>query len=165
MQTAAAIVRLADWDRRGRYVYHKRDLGKIFDEAPNTLSQTLKRLRAQGVLVRAAQGVYVYALSPRVGAETIQDVALTLRRGEYVFESLESALSQWGVISQAPVDRITLMTTGSKGTFHTPYGVIEFTHTKLTPDQIRQGTLERPGQPLPIPTSTGFGAVLWGLAC
>ncbi|MDR1430760.1 MAG: DUF6088 family protein [Propionibacteriaceae bacterium] len=152
MRTAEAIVRLADWDRRNRYVYLKRDLGKVFNEAGNTLNQTLKRLKGKGVLVRAAHGVYVYALSSRVGAATIQEIALTLRRGEYVFESLESALSQWGVISQVPIDRITVMTTGSKGVSRTPYGTIEFVHTKLTPDQIRQGTLERPGQPLPIAT-------------
>ncbi|MDR0593976.1 MAG: DUF6088 family protein [Bifidobacteriaceae bacterium] len=152
MEATGAILRLADWDRRGRYVYLKRDLRKILGETGDTLSQTLKRLTRKGVLIRAAHGAYVYALSPRVGATTVQDVALALRRGEYVFESLESALAQWGVISQAPLDRVTLMTTGAGGAFRTPYGVIEFVHTKLSPEQIRRGVLDRPDQPAPIAT-------------
>ncbi len=41
---------------------------------------------------------------------------------------LESALSEYGVISQIPIDRLTIMTTGRKGHYKTPYGTIEFTH-------------------------------------
>nr|WP_264429573.1 hypothetical protein [Halomonas qaidamensis] len=52
-----------------------------------------------------------------------------MRRGEYSYVSLESALSEYGAISQIPVDRLTIMTTGRKGTHCTPYGTIEFTHT------------------------------------
>jgi predicted transcriptional regulator of viral defense system len=144
---------LVAWDRRGKYVYLKRDLAKVLEETGNTLNQTIKRLAAKGVLERGAQGVYVFAHSSRIGATTLEDVALALRRGEYVFESLESALSQWGAISQIPVDRLTLMTTGAKGTFVTPYGVIEFTHTSAPAAEIRASTLERPDHPIPIATN------------
>lgn len=40
------------------------------------------------------------------------------------------ALQEYGTISQIPVDRLTLLTTGRKGVYKTPYGVIESTHTK-----------------------------------
>jgi predicted transcriptional regulator of viral defense system len=143
---------LVEWDRRGKYVYRKRDLAKVFHESGNNLDQTVKRLALKGVLIRAAQGVYIFAYSSRIGGTTIEDVAMALRRGDHIFESLESALSQWGAISQIPVGRITLMTTGGKGTFHTPYGVVEFTHTRAAPAEIRANTLERPGHPLPIAT-------------
>jgi hypothetical protein len=39
-------------------------------------------------------------------------------------------LSEYGVISQIPLDRLTVMTTGRGGAHKTLYGTIEFTHTK-----------------------------------
>jgi len=49
-------------------------------------------------------------------------------------------LSEYGVISQIPMDRLTVMTTGRAGELKTPYGIIEFTHTKrpvaVLPDGI-----------------------------
>ena len=53
-----------------------------------------------------------------------------MRRGEYSYISLETMLSEYGAISQVPIDRLTVMTTGRKGEYETPFGVIEFTHTK-----------------------------------
>ncbi|MEG0418713.1 MAG: hypothetical protein RSB04_12660 [Gordonibacter sp.] len=144
---------LSHWDRKGRYVYTKADLAKLInDPSDNTLSETLRRLVANGTLVRAARGVYVYANSRHLGSSTIEDVALALRRGEYVFESLESALSLWGDISQIPLDRITLMTTGRKGEYRTPFGVIEFTHTQSSPATILDNTVQRPDHPIPLAT-------------
>ncbi|MCV5342161.1 hypothetical protein OFC87_35075, partial [Escherichia coli] len=45
------------------------------------------------------------------------------------------------VISQVMTDRITIMTTGRKGEFRTPYGVIEFTHTKRDDIDIISNTI------------------------
>jgi len=143
---------LAEWDRRGRCVFLKRDLVKVFDEGGKTLDQTLRRLVTAGLLERVAHGVYVYALSAHLGVAALEEVALALRRGEYVFESYESALSQWGRISQVPVDRMTLATTGRKGTFHTRFGVIEFTHTAAKASEIVANTLTRPDHVIPIAT-------------
>ena len=150
MRAVDAVSELAGWDRRGRYVYLKRDLAKIFNESGNNLDQSVKRLVARGVLTRAAQSVYLFAYSSRIGATTIEEVAATLRRGEHVFVALESALSQWGLISQIPIDRLTLVTTGGKGVFRTPYGVIEFNHTNRGRAEIRANIIDRPGHPLPI---------------
>jgi hypothetical protein len=84
--------------------------------------------------------------------EALRALADWDRRGHHVYESLESALAQWGAISQAPVDRLTLMTTGAKGVFATPYGVIEFTHTERPAAEIATNTLDRPDNPIPIAT-------------
>ncbi len=62
------------------------------------------------------QRVYPFTLSRHKGGNTIEYVAKSLRRGEYNYISLESALSKYGVISQIPIDRLTVMTTGRKGT-------------------------------------------------
>jgi len=141
---------LSAWDKRGRYVFKKCDLEIILGEGGKTLDQTLSRLVKAGLLVRAAHGVYLYSHSAHIGPATIEDIARNLRRGEITYESLESALSQYGVISQIPLGRITLMTTGRSGEYRTPYGVIEFTHTKAPAEQIMHNIVERPGHSLPI---------------
>jgi len=53
-------------------------------------------------------------------------------------------LSEYGVISQIPLDRLTVMTTGRKGIYKTIYGTIEFTHTKRSVENILDQN-DRPG--------------------
>ncbi|WED21973.1 hypothetical protein L3Q72_00720 [Vibrio sp. JC009] len=132
MKQEIAINRLSELDAKGRYVFLHRDLVKIFHEdSLRSLNDSLARLVKSAVLERVARGVYVYSLSRhRYTAKTLDLIATALRRGEFNYVSLESALSAYGVISQIPIDRLTLMTTGVKGVYKTNYGVIEFTHTK-----------------------------------
>lgn len=101
---------------------------------------------AKGILERPVRGVYVFALAGHGSAETLEHVAKALRRGDYNYVSLESALSEYGAISQIPLDRLTVMTTGRKGEYQTPYGTIEFTHTKRQAPQVvaRMVNVERP---------------------
>lgn len=150
MKQSKALHILSKWDKKGRYVYKKRDLGMIFDEKGKTLDQTLARLVKSDILDRAAHGVYVFVQSAHVGPNTIELIARNLRRGDLTFESLESALSQWGAISQIPLDRITLMTTGRSGEYKTSYGVIEFTHTKAPLEHILPNIIKREDHALPI---------------
>lgn len=135
MKQSEAIKRLAEFDQRGRYVFAARDMAKVFpeDSPPRGgRDATLKRLVTDGILERPSKGVYLYALSKNKGKDTLELIAKTLRRGEYNYVSLESALSEYGgVISQIPVGRLTVVTTGRKGEYQTPYGVIEFTHTNV----------------------------------
>lgn len=131
MQQSVAIATFSKYDRLGHYVYAVQDLAKLFPEDnPRTLKAGLQRLTKSAVLIRAIKGIYVFAYSRHLGADTLELVAKTMRRGEYNYVSLESALSEYGVISQIPIDRLTVMTTGRKGEYKTPFGVIEFTHTK-----------------------------------
>jgi len=132
MKQELAIQRLNELDKTGRYVFLHRDLVKVFHEdSARALTDSLARLVKSKIVERVARGVYVYALSRHTHAsDTLDLIAIALRRGEYNYVSLESALSSYGVISQIPMDRLTVMTTGVKGEYKTPYGVIEFTHTK-----------------------------------
>ncbi|SDM24409.1 Transcriptional regulator, AbiEi antitoxin, Type IV TA system [Modicisalibacter muralis] len=131
MKLNAALRVLTAWDAKGRHVFTHRDLSKLFlEDSPKTLQEGINRLVNQGLLIRACRGVYVYAYAKSYDAHTIEHVAVALRRGQYSYVSLESALSEYGAISQIPIDRITVMTTGRKATYRTAYGAIEFTHTK-----------------------------------
>ena len=123
---------LAEQDRAGRHVFTVHELAKLLYATDQTtaLKATLQRMTRDGLLIRGAKGIYVNALSRHLGENTIELVAKQMRRGEYNYISLESALSAYGLISQIPVDRLTLMTTGRSGEYRTPFGVIEFVHTK-----------------------------------
>jgi hypothetical protein len=150
MKQSDALKTLYNWDSQGRYVYRKHDLKMIFDESKRTFDQSLARLVKSGVLECPAHGIYVFSLSRHIGMDTLGHIARNLRRGELVYESLESALSQWGVISQIPIDRVTYMTTGRSGEYKTPFGVVEFVHTKLPIERIAGHLIERSDSALPI---------------
>ena len=138
---------LTDWDRRERCVYTLGDLARLFPEdAPATLQAGVERQVRAGVLKRACRGVYVYPLGRSFGADVIERVAAALRRSEYNYVSLESALSEYSIISQVPFS-LTVMTTGRGSSIRTRYGAIEFTHTERSGDSILSSTVEI-GRPL-----------------
>ena len=118
-------------------------MSKIFpeDDQP-TLFAGIDRLAKNGFLVRALRGVYVFPTARSRDGHLLEEIGTAFRRGEISYVSLESALSEYGAISQNPVDRITVMTTGRKGIYQTPYGVLDFTHTDRSYAQILDGTVD-----------------------
>ncbi len=139
---------LTDWDRRERCVYTLGDLARLFPEdGPATLQAGVERQVRAGVLQRACRGVYVYPLGRSFDANMIERVAAALRRNEYSYVSLESALSEYSIISQVPIGWLGVMTTGRGGSVRTRYGTIEFTHTERSGDSILASTVEI-GRPL-----------------
>lgn len=152
MNQNKAIKTLSEWARAGRVVFTLGDLAKLFHEDRHkTLLAALRRLVHDGVLARASRGVYVYLLAGDDEPFLIEHIAVALRRGNYSYVSLESALSEYGAISQIPVDRLTVMTTGRKGAYETPWGMIEFTHTRRSPDDILDNTRDV-GRPMRMAT-------------
>jgi hypothetical protein len=142
MDKLAAINTLDKFSLQGRYVFHLNDLKDMFfGESERALKASLKRLVDADILTRAVQCVYVYKRAPK-DSFILEHIVKTVRRGEYNYVSLESALSHYGVISQIPLDRLTVMTTGRGGEFKTPWGVIELTHTQRSASDILSGTVE-----------------------
>ncbi|CAN5399465.1 hypothetical protein BH11PSE9_BH11PSE9_27120 [soil metagenome] len=153
MKRMELIQRLAELDRRGVHVLAKRDIEKLFpDEDAKAMDQSLGRMVADGLLQRVARGLYVNPAASSKNRWIAEEIARALRPGKLSYVSLESILSEYGVISQIPVDRITVMTTGASGLVETPYGTIEFTHTKRGVAAIVDRTLAAKGRPLRIAT-------------
>ena len=151
MNKIFAIQMLNKLDKQGRYVLNLYDLAKMFPEDnPKTLHEGLNRLVKAGLLSRACRGVYVNDKAQGFDSYVIEHIAKALRTGEYNYVSLESILSEYGLISQIPIDRLTVMTTGRSGTYKTPFGVIEFIHTKRSVNDIVDSILSVPGRPLRI---------------
>lgn len=148
MKKDKAIKILSEWDAKGRFVYTPGDLAKLFPkDSPRTLQEGLNRLVKSEILQRVIRGIYVYNYAKSKDSHVIEHIAKAKRRGEYNYVSFESALSEYGTISQIPIDRLTVMTTGRKGEYRTPYGIIEFTHTSRKIDDVLNG-IKDIGRPL-----------------
>ncbi|MCY4342429.1 MAG: hypothetical protein OXE83_02495 [Gammaproteobacteria bacterium] len=150
MKLLTAMHRLNECDFRVGKVFSHADMRTLFPEdGQKTLQAGINRLVDGGILERVAKGVYVYQMSHHGDRRTLEGIAAVLRRGAFSYVSLESALSEWGVISQVAM-RLTVMTTGRKGLFECSYGIIEFTHTAKPLMQAFEGTACDPSRPLRI---------------
>lgn len=151
MNRTQAFELLRHWDQKGRHVFTRKSLAKLFPgDSSKTFTEGLNRLVKTGLLTRACRGVYVNPHAQSFDSRVIERIAQALRPGEYNYVSLESMLSEYGEISQIPVDRLTVMTTGRKGVYETPYGVIEFTHTARPVSDILSHIHQLKGRPLRI---------------
>jgi predicted transcriptional regulator of viral defense system len=152
MKRLDLLNRLSALEQEGFIVYSRRDLEKVFpEEGEKALEKSLQRMCRDKLLVRAARGIYVFAPAvPRHRSWLIEHIAQALRPGDFNYVSLESILSEYGVISQIPVDRLTVMTTGAKGLHKTPFGTIEFTHTRRRIPDLLERTLVVEERPLRI---------------
>ncbi|MCF7848295.1 MAG: hypothetical protein K9M45_05545 [Kiritimatiellales bacterium] len=91
------------------------------------------RLEKRNELVRICRGIYMLPGSPLHGSDLLGHTAARLRAGYFNYLSLETVLSEAGVISQIPVNRITLMSSGRSNVVSCGnYGSIEFVHTRKT---------------------------------
>jgi hypothetical protein len=147
------IRKLAELDRRGVHVLARRDIEKLFpDEGEKAMEKSLQRTVSDGLLQRVARGLYANPAASSKNRWIAEEIAKALRPGCLSYVSLESILSEYGAISQIPIDRMTVMTTGRSGIHQTPFGTIEFTHTKRSRSEILARTLATKGRPLRIAT-------------
>lgn len=140
--------RLAQADGAGVWAFTPPSFSALMGGVdPTYLKLMMKRFADQGVLIRAARGVYVNPHARSRPADARRGLLRFLRSREISYVSLESKLSEAGIISQVTT-ALTCMTTGSPGRFETPWGAVEFTHTdrriEVGTDVVMQddGTLE-----------------------
>lgn len=149
MKFPEALKRINDLDRKKVTMFTKNDLGVMFQENGETLSSTVKRLSKYGTLKKVSNGLYVNSQSKNT-ENMLYKAAAFLRPNDVNYLSNESVLCNLSIISQQMLDRITVMTTGRSGTFKTPFGVVEFTHTKRDPLSILKETTKPEGMPIRI---------------
>src|ERR1700726_3789591 len=129
MNRRLLLQRLAGADQAGVWAFTPATFSALVGEVePRYLNLMMKRLTDQGVLIRAARGVYVNPHARSMPKDVRGGLIRFLRPRELTYVSLESKLSEAGAISQVTT-ALTCMTTGSPGRFDTPWGAIEFTHT------------------------------------
>lgn len=153
MKKIDAIFALKQLESFGACVFTRHDLEKFFpEESEKAFEKSLQRLVKDGILQRITKGVYLNCLASFKTSYLIEEIAKVVRKGFSSYVSLESMLSEYGLISQIPTRQITIMTTGPSGIYKTPFGVIEFTHTKRGRMDIFKNTRHIEGRPLRVAT-------------
>lgn len=95
----------------------------------------LSRASKAGILQRVCRGIYLYPRVKYPRGRVLFHAAARLRAEAFNYISLETALSDAGVISQIPINRITLMSSGCNNVVQCgEFGRIEFVHTSRSPE-------------------------------
>lgn len=97
----------------------------------------LSRAVKAGILCRICKGIYFYPVRDYPQGNLLFHAAARLRAGELNYISLETVLSDAGVISQVPIQWITVMTSGRSHIVDCgEFGRIEFVHTVRKPRDL-----------------------------
>jgi len=120
------------------YLFSVSDFSALFPKKSEAaLLVLLGRAVKNGTLERVCRGFYVYKKVAYPRELILYHLAGRLRANVFCYLSLESVLSENGIISQIPINCVTLMTTGRSGVINCgKFGRIEFTHTKKNPADI-----------------------------
>ena len=120
------------------YLFTLQDLRALFPGLSSSAFKTLlSRTVRAGYLGRVCRGIYIVKrVIPPSGLILFHTAAL-LRANEFNYISLESVLSDAGVISQIPMNWIAIMSSGRSNIVSCgAFGTIEFIHTNQKPIQI-----------------------------
>jgi predicted transcriptional regulator of viral defense system len=91
----------------------------------------IHRAEKRGLLERVCQGIYQYAGAPDNSGLILFHAAALLRARHFNYISLETVLSEAGLISQIPIAWVTVVSTGRSAEISCGrYGAIEFVHTE-----------------------------------
>ena len=127
---------LEDLADRDHFLFTPSDLAAAlpgYRQLPVLLSRATKA----GVLKRVCRGIYLYPKTDYPAGRLLFHAAARLRGDEFNYISLETALSDAGVISQVPMNWITLLTSGRSHVVDCgDFGHIEFVHTAQRPDEL-----------------------------
>jgi len=120
------------------YLFTLNDLqGAMPEQGRGAFRVLVFRAEKNGLLVRVCRGLYLYPKVNYPRGLLLYHAAARIRAGEFNYISLESALSDAGVISQIPMSWITLMSSGRSGVISCGiFGRIEFIHSKRPPEKI-----------------------------
>jgi hypothetical protein len=89
--------------------------------------------------MRLCRGLYLYKRTIPTNGLVLFHAAARLRANDFNYISLETVLSESGIISQQPINWITLLSSGrSNKIICDRFGTIEFVHTHQQPCAIRE---------------------------
>ncbi len=129
------LVSLASADH---YLFAPDDLRALVPDISNGAFKTLLSRAVQaGYLARVCRGLYLYVQVMPSSGLLLFHAAARLRADGFNYLSLETVLSDAGVISQVPVNWISVMSSGrSTALACGRWGTIEFVHTRQRPEEL-----------------------------
>ena len=121
---------------REHCVFAASDLAGAVPEC-GQLAVLLSRAVKGGLLRRVCKGIYFFPVADYPAGNLLFHAAARLRADAFNYLSLETVLSDAGVISQVPMNWISLMSSGRSHVVDCgDYGHIEFVHTAQRPDEV-----------------------------
>lgn len=139
MQPMRYLINWLDQNANGEhYLFASQDLRCLLPELSDTSFKTLlSRAAKSGYLTRVCRGLYTYKKAIPPTGLFLFHVAARLRANEFNYISLETVLSDAGVISQIPINLITIMSSGRSNVISCKgFGTIEFIHTSKKPTDV-----------------------------
>lgn len=131
---------LEQWADQQNYLFASSDLRSAFpDLTTGAFKALLARAARSGLLKRVCKGIYLYPRVSYPAGLVLFHTAAKLRADFFNYLSLETVLSDAGVISQMPLYWITLMSSGRSHIVPChDFGHIEFVHTKRRPNDVAE---------------------------
>lgn len=114
------------------YLFSLQDLRCLIPSlSDGALKTLLSRVARDGYLIRICRGLYAYKKAIPPTGQLLFHAAAHLRAGRFNYVSLETVLSDAGVISQIPINHISIMSSGRSTVLSCgAFGTIEFVHTE-----------------------------------
>jgi hypothetical protein len=120
------------------YLFSLQDLRALCPDMSDVAFKTLlSRTVRLGYLERICRGLYAYKHTLYSNGFLLFHAAAHLRSNAFNYISLETVLSDAGIISQIPINSISMMSSGRSNTVSCgQLGTIEFIHTTQKPADI-----------------------------
>lgn len=120
------------------YLFRSNDLCVLAKDLSDPAFKTLlSRMVSSGLLVRLCRGLYLFEKALPSDGLLLFHAAEMLRADKFNYISLETVLSEAGVISQMPLNWITIMSSGRSNQISLgKFGTIEYVHTNQTPSEL-----------------------------
>lgn len=129
---------LEDNASKDHYIFTLNDMRPLLPSlSDGAFKALLSRSAEAGVIHRVCRGIYIYPKAIPNDGLLLFHVAQYLRSSDFNYISLETSLSDEGIISQVPINRITIMSSGRSNIIScSKFGTIEFVHTTRRPKDI-----------------------------
>lgn len=123
-----------------RYLFTPSDMRVLVKDISDEAYRALLSRAGKGRrLERVCRGLYMYHPANPIKGRLLFHAAARLRAHEFNYISLETALSDSGIISQIPMNWITIMSSGRSSVIDCGrFGKIEFLHTSQSPTEIAE---------------------------
>lgn len=121
-----------------RYLFTPDDMRALVPDLSDGAYKTLlSRAASEGHLARVCRGLYLFESALPSTGLLLFHAAARLRATQFNYISLETALSDAGIISQIPINWITVMSSGRSSTISCGrWGTLEFVHTNQKPQDL-----------------------------
>ena len=129
---------LSDNANNKHYLFTSSDLRSLCPDLSDSAFKTLlSRTVSSKLLTRVCRGIYFFKKALPPDGLLLFHTAALIRADEFNYISLETVLSDAGVISQIPINRISIMSSGRSGVINCgDFGTIEFVHTNQKPAEL-----------------------------